>query len=101
MVGTVGDSSNRPLDVLLVSDTTSTAASEGLTVLAVDPLSHETHGVAEGREGMFLKIHQGNGSGNGMVEAVVEDKREAPCWECGVGKEERLFHAAGRDLREG
>ena len=33
-------------------------------------------------------------------EATVDEKREAPRWECGVGKEESLFHAAGRDLRE-
>ena len=89
MVGTVGDSSNCPLDVLLVSDITT--AVDGLTVLEVDPSTNETHGVAEGIEGMFLKIHQGGKDGDGMVEAIVEDKREAPRWECGMGKEERLF----------
>ena len=75
-----------------------TASVDGLTVLAVDPLTHETQGVAEGKKGSYLKIHQGDG--NGMVEATVDEKIEAPRWECGVGKEESLFHANCRDLRE-
>ena len=35
-----------------------------------------------------------------MVNSTVDEEREAPRWECGVGKEESLFQAYGSDLRD-
>ena len=39
-----------------------------------------------------MMLHQG--SDGGVITAMEEEKVKAPAWECGVGKEETLFHRA-------
>ena len=84
------ESTNNILDDLLVSDTTTSAGRSGLTILAVDPITHKTQGIIEQKGGKSMKLYQG--SEGGVVTAVHEEKMEMPAWECGVGKEETLFH---------
>ena len=83
------DSSNI-LDDLLVSDTTTSAGRSGLTVLAVDPITHKTQGIIEQKGHKPMKLHQG--SDGGVATVVEEENMEAPAWECGVGKEDHLQH---------
>lgn len=86
------DSPNNILDDLLVSDTTTPEGRSGLTILAVDPITHKTQGIVEQKGGKSMMLHQG--SDGGVITAMEEEKVKAPAWECGVGKEETLFHRA-------
>jgi hypothetical protein len=77
------------LNALLVSDTTTAAGRSGITIIAIDPITHETRGITEQKGRNSIKIHQA-GDG-GIVKAVEEEIMEAPRWECGVGKEINLL----------
>lgn len=74
------------LDDLLVSDTTTSAGRSGLTILAVDPVTHRTQGIVEQKGYNSMKFHQE--SDGGFATIVEEERMEAPTWECGVGKED-------------
>lgn len=87
---TFGGSPNNMLETILVSDTTTSSGRSSLTIIAVDPITHETKGVMEHQDGQSIKIYQG-GNG-GVVSASKEEKMEMPSWECGVGRAEHLHH---------
>ncbi|KAL7507478.1 hypothetical protein ACHAXN_004659 [Cyclotella atomus] len=80
------------LDTLLVSDITTSSGRSGLSILAVDPVTHETQGIIEQKGAKSMTLHQG--SDGGVATATEEEKMEMPAWECGVGKDDSLFHRA-------
>ena len=89
------DSTNNILDDLLVSDVTTTAGRSGLTILAVNPITNKTQGIVEQKGGKSMKLRQE--SNGGLITAVEEESMDMPKWECGVGKDETLFHRTLED----